>query len=375
MRLSQFILRDMETIVAQWEQFASTQLPAAAKMNTLALRDHAQAILRAVAADLSSFQNAEDQAEKSKGHARKLSDAPETAAQTHGVLRAQSGFDINQLAAEYRALRASVLRLWLEACDPAAPHLEDMIRFNEAIDQSLAESIAFYSTQVDRARYLLLGMLGHDMRSPLQAIHLTALSLTASNAGTQVSQAAARLTRSGARMQALLDDLNDFARAKLGLGLNIAPTNADVAKLFSDALEELRVAYPDHPLELEVSGNCEGSWDGLRLQQMLDNLVVNAIKYGAPAAPVHVVVAGDETHLRFDVRNSGPAIENSTLEQMFDPLRRDPKRPSRYDETSSLGLGLYIAREIATAHGGSIEARSDQTETVFSVCMPRRRLP
>jgi signal transduction histidine kinase len=85
------------------------------------------------------------------------------------------------------------------------------------------------------------------------------------------------------------------------------------------------------------------------------------------------VVAGQEADLRFEVRNSGPAIERSTLDQMFDPLKRDPTREGRYDEGSSLGLGLYIAREIATAHGGKIEARSDKMETVFAVRLPRRR--
>jgi hypothetical protein len=100
----------------------------------------------------------------------------------HAVLRARGGFDINQLAAEYRALRASVLRLWIDAGQPA-PHADDVIRFNEAIDQALAESISFFSVQVDRARNLLLGMLGHDMRSPLQTIQMTAVYLANLNAG------------------------------------------------------------------------------------------------------------------------------------------------------------------------------------------------
>src|SRR6476659_1418369 len=166
---------------------------------------------QAVVVDLSTSQTQEAQAEKSMGRAPKLFDAPETAAQTHALLRAQSGFDINQLAAEYRALRASVLRLWTNACEPETPHLEDMIRFNEAIDQALAESIGFYSAQVDQARNLFLGMLGHDMRSPLQAIQLTATYLAALNAGAQVSEAASRLINGGARIKALLDDLFDFA--------------------------------------------------------------------------------------------------------------------------------------------------------------------
>src|SRR6476469_7756164 len=129
MRLSEFILRDMEHIILQWEQFASTQWPAAASMKSRALRDHAQEILQAVVNDLSTSQTEQAQAEKSKGRSPERFDAPETAAQTHALLRAQSGFDINQLAAEYRALRASVLRLWTNTCGPEAPHLDDMIRF------------------------------------------------------------------------------------------------------------------------------------------------------------------------------------------------------------------------------------------------------
>ena len=144
------------------------------------------------------------------GLAPKITGATETAAQTHALLRANSGFDIRQLAAEYRALRASVLSRWMDACQAEAPHLDDIIRFNEAIDQALAESVDFFSTQVEQARDLLLGMLGHDLRTPLQSIQMTAHYLAALRAGDKVSEAAGRLINSGARMKALLDDLIYF---------------------------------------------------------------------------------------------------------------------------------------------------------------------
>jgi signal transduction histidine kinase len=372
MRLADFILRDMELILAQWEAFAGTLLPAAAHMKSLALRDDAQQILEAVAKDLSTSQTREAQAEKSMGRAPKLIDAPETAAQTHALLRARGGFDINQLAAEYRALRASVLRLWMDECHPKAPDLDDIIRFNEAIDQALAESVGFFSAQVDQARNLLLGMLGHDMRSPLQTIQMTATYLAALNAGEKVSEAASRLINSGARMHALLDDMLDFNRTRLGLGINIAPTNVDLAKLFADELNLVQATHPDHRVELEVVGDVQGVWDGRRLQQLLGNLVLNAFKYGTPDAPVRVVVTDEAAVVRFEVKNSGPAIERLTLDRIFDPLNRGPEHENRYDADGNLGLGLYIAREIAKAHGGEIEARSDETETVFAVRLPRR---
>jgi len=193
MRLADFILRDMEPILAQWEAFAATLMPAAANMGASGLRNHAQQILRAVAQDLRNSQTREAQRDKSMGRAPALIDATETAAQTHALLRARAGFNINQLAAEYRALRASVLRLWADECEPVVPDLDDVIRFNEAIDQALAESVAFFSAQVEQSRNLLLGMLGHDMRSPLQAIQATASYLAALNAGERVSEAAGRL--------------------------------------------------------------------------------------------------------------------------------------------------------------------------------------
>ncbi|CAD6558250.1 hypothetical protein LMG28727_06580 [Paraburkholderia kirstenboschensis] len=132
------------------------------------------------------------------------------------ALRARTGFNINQLIAEYRALRVSVLRLWIDDCEPDLTYLDDVVRFDEAMDQALAESVCFFSAQVEQSRNLLLGMLGHDMRSPLQAIQITASHLAALNADEKVSDAAARLIRSGARMQALLDDLSDFNWTQLG---------------------------------------------------------------------------------------------------------------------------------------------------------------
>ena len=199
MRLSDFIRKEMEAIVAQWEAFAATQLPAATHMSPLALRNHVQQILEAVAKDITTAQTREAQAAKSMGRAPKPDPETETAAQTHAFLRAHSGFNINQLAAEYRSLRASVLRMWLDACLPELPDLDDMIRFNEAIDQAIAESIGFFSAQVDQARNLFLGMLGHDMRSPLQTIQVTAKYMAALHAGEKVSEAATRLVKGGAR--------------------------------------------------------------------------------------------------------------------------------------------------------------------------------
>ena len=371
MRLADFILQNIEPILEQWEAFAASLLPAARNLDSHALRDDAQQILEAVAKDLSTLQTREEQREKSLGRAPKLIDAPETAAQTHALLRARGGFNINQLASEYRALRASVLRLWLDESQPDAPHLDDVIRFNEAIDQALSESVGFFSEEVEQARNLLFGMLGHDMRTPLHTIQMTASYLAALNDGKEVSDAARRLIRSGARMQALLDDLCDFNRTNLGLGINIVRSDVDLAEVFTDEVDQLRAAHPGRQIDLDLNGNLQGLWDGQRLQQLLGNLVLNAIKYGAPDTTVRVVVTGADAEVRFEVGNSGPAIDPQTLEHIFDPLQRGPGQADKDNGQVGLGLGLFIASEVAKAHDGTIEARSNQTETAFAVRLPR----
>jgi signal transduction histidine kinase len=196
--------------------------------------------------------------------------------------------------------------------------VEDVIRFNEAIDQAIAESVSHFHLQVERDRNLLLGMLGHDMRSPLNTILMTTSYLAALNAGEQVSVSAARLIRSGGAMQALLDDLVDFNRTKLGLGLNVAPSDIDLAAVVTDELEQLRGAYPNRQIELTATGDHRGRWDGARLQQLVRNLVSNAIKYGSPDTPIRVVLSGKKADIRLEVTNSGPTIDASTLSQIFD---------------------------------------------------------
>lgn len=372
MRLADFILQEMQLIVAQWEAFAATQLPAAASMKSLALRDHAQQILEAVAKDLETYQTRDAQTEKSMGRAPGAIGAPETAAQTHAVLRAQSGFSIIQLTAEYRALRASVLRLWIDACGPGGPNLNDLMRFNEAMDQAVAESVGLFCEKVDQSRNLLLGMLGHDMRSPLQTIQMTATYLSALNAGAMVSDAASRLINSGSRIKALLDDLLDFNRTKLGLGINIDPKDVDMAELFVSEIDSIRAAHATRTIEMQISGDTCGVWDGLRLQQLLTNLVLNAIKYGNSDSQINVTVIGSDSGLRVDVMNYGIPIDQTTFDRMFDPLQRGALQVRNANMDGSLGLGLYIAHEIAKGHGGKIEARSSGGDTVFSVLLPRR---
>jgi signal transduction histidine kinase len=374
MRLAEFILNDMEAILGEWDAFAAANIPAAARMTPEAVRDHAKQILTVVVKDLSTPQTKRAQADKSKGLAPEVNGESETAAETHAVLRAQSGFDINELASEYRALRASVLRRWMEACQSDDLTLGDVVRFNEAIDQAVYESIEYFTAEVDRTRNLVLAMLSHDMRNPLSAITLTAAYLLDLNAGAHVSEAASMLTFASNQMTVLLDDMVDLKRTMLGLGLKITLAYIDLAVEFADELELLRGAHPGRQLDLEVIGDARGHWDGPRLQRVLRNLVSNAIKYGTPDAAVRTVIFGNATDVRVEVINSGPNIEQSDLDQIFDPFHRSSSghAASLGDVTDvGLGLGLFIVREVARAHGGEVDVRSADGVTVFDVLLPR----
>ncbi len=367
MRLEKFITQNLEEILVRWEDFAASLVPAAANMSGFHLRDHAREILETIVKDISSPQTEHEQVIKSKGLTRKLPGAPATAAQTHGLLRATSGFEIKQMVSEYRALRASVLKLWLDACGNCPPHLDDIIRFNEAIDQALAESIDFFNTKVDERRNLFLGMLGHDMRTSLQAIQMTAMVLQRISDGEKVSAAAKRLIDSGSRMGTLLGELIEFNKVKLALGVRIKLAPQNMAQLIGEELDQIRIAYPERELNLQVSGPTNGVWDGDSLRRVTGNLVINAIKFGEEDAPIVVRVAGYADQMTFEVRNKGTSLDMLTLQQLFEPVTQ-ASNPDQL--TKSPGLGLLIAKQIVTAHGGDIHARCEAGETVFAVQLP-----
>ena len=176
MRLADFILENREPILHAWEEFARTCAPASGSMDVAALRDHADQMLSVIAIDLQTPQGRLDQAEKSKGHAFKAENDDATAAEEHGAGRAESGFTVEQMVAEYRALRASVIRLWTARAkgEWGPVEVEDLIRFNEAIDQSLAESVTRFTQELEESKEKFLAILGHDMRTPLAAISTSA---------------------------------------------------------------------------------------------------------------------------------------------------------------------------------------------------------
>jgi signal transduction histidine kinase len=376
MRLSQFITEHLEEILVEWEAFAMSLNAAGQPMTALALRDHAAQILQAIAEDIESDQTELEQAYKSQGYAA-IAAATRTAAMTHGALRFLSGFDLRQLAAEFRALRASVLRLWLKHGTTGDTAFYQMTRFNEAIDQALAESIANYSNEVARSRDTFLAILGHDLRSPLSAIANSGLFLGSPGvlpAGAPLD-AVLRINRGAMRMSGMIRDLLEYTRTRLGRAIPISTQPASMEQICRIAYDEVRAAHPERIFRFETEGNLDGQFDSERLLQVLSNLLNNAVQHGARSEPIILRAYGEPDRVTVQVKNSGRPIPADQLQVIFNPLVQIPSAAVDQDSDSStsLGLGLYIAHEIVALHGGSIVAESsDHGGTVFSAYLPRR---
>jgi signal transduction histidine kinase len=375
MKLSVFITENLEDLLVEWEAFALSLLAPGQTMTPLALRDHATQILLAIAEDIESNQTDLEQAYKSKGFVP-IAEATRTAAMTHGALRYLAGFDLRQLAAEFRALRASVLRLWLKRGGDNGSAFYQMTRFNESIDQALAESIANYSDEVSRSRDTFLAILGHDLRNPLSAIANSSLYLGSPGllpVGEPLD-AARRINRSAAKMGVMIKDLLEYTRTRLGRAIPISPQATSMEPICKAAVDEIRAVHPERVFRLEISGELHGQFDGERLQQVLANLLDNAVQHGTGPEPITLRAYGEADRVTVQVRNFGRPIPADQLQVIFDPLVQIPPAsvsPSGV-AAGSLGLGLYIAREIVKMHGGTITAESSDREgTVFSARLPR----
>jgi signal transduction histidine kinase len=375
MTLAKFINENIDAILTEWEGFALTLQPAAEIMTALALRNHAKEILLAMARDLDAAQTDAQQADKSKGWAPVL-EGKETAAATHGALRHLVGFDLRQLAAEYRALRASVLKLWREHQSTLEdPMLTEITRFNEAVDQALAESVARYSDEVARSRDTFLAILGHDLRGPLSAVSMSAHYLAIpGRVGTEALPALVRIKQSVLTMSLMIRDLLEYTRTRLGKGIPVTPLAYDIGHVCEAAHDEVQAAHPDCVFDLEMSGDLHAQIDPARLGQVLSNLLNNAIQYGAKGLPITMSSHGETDTVVIEVMNQGPAIPADALQVIFNPLVqvRAEHMPAADPLSTSLGLGLFIAQEIVKGHGGTLRVESSATEgTVFTIVLPR----
>jgi signal transduction histidine kinase len=229
MRLSQFILSNLESILAEWESFASTIFPES-KFDKIALRDAAGEILKAIANDIETAQTSSQQAEKSKGHGVRTEE--DSAAEIHAADRLGLGFNQAQVVSEYRALRATVLRLWIDS-SPELDHsaIDQLIRFNEGIDQALSESTARFMQEIEESRDLAIAVMAHDLRNPLNAIVSSAQMIQITEGVDKGAiNTLASIVHSGMHMSKLIENLLDFTRTRFGQPLVVKRESMDLAQ-------------------------------------------------------------------------------------------------------------------------------------------------
>jgi signal transduction histidine kinase len=330
-------------------------------------------MLRVIAKDLTAGQTAFEQSEKSKGQGPRDND--DTAAESHADARLLSGYTIEQIVSEFRALRASVLRLWSNSAekrqdvDPL-----DIIRFNEAIDQALAESVGRYARAVKKSQNLFLSILGHDLRDPLEdSIKGASLIMSSTYIASKHNEVATRIFNSGQRMLNLVNNLLDFTRTQLGSSLPIKVKKTDIVNICLGTVEELRMNHPERSIEFSAKGNREGVWDEARIAQAFSNLIGNALQHGAQTEPVTVHLESDSDEIIARIKNKGVPIDQEKMQSIFEPLVRFTEEDSMgHANETSLGIGLYITREIVQAHKGVILVDSSHSEgTTFTVRLPR----
>ena len=373
MRLSEFILLNMEQILTQWESFAATVLPDT-KFTKIILRDSAEEILKAIAMDMETAQTPSEQADKSKGRGARLTHR-DTAAEIHAAERLRLDFSQAQLASEFRALRATVTRLWMESLPDLGEHsnVHQLIRFNEGIDQALTESSVRFMQETNTARDLAIAVVAHDLRNPLNAIVSSAQILQISGFDKAVEDLAANMLHSGMRMSKLIDNLLDFTSARFGQPLIIKRELIDFTLVCQHTIAEFVAANPERIIHSDCDAGIQGALDEVRISQMLANLISNALQHGDPTTPVSVEAHGESQEVVLTVHNHGVPIPQSDLQTIFDPFARTAKQ-DKY--TRHLGLGLFVAREIVEAHGGKISVTSTAEDgTRFVVRLPRHTTP
>ena len=374
MKFSAFIRENLEAIVSAWEAFART-LPAAQSMSGLALRDHCREILSTIADDMDTAQTRQEQSTKSMDM-EPPGGMSDSAAESHGTLRHLAGFDLVQLVAEFRAMRASVLALWQRSPESSAAGvaIEEITRFNEGIDQALAESVERYSSNLAASRDMFLGVLGHDLRGPLSTVALCNKLLA--NSGLTESQrvkASQNTDRAITEMNRLIVDLLDYTSSRLGAGIPIEPGPCDVGSVCQDALEAAQASHPEQSFELRRSGDLHAEADAAKLGQALGNLLMNAVQHGDRSQSICLSAVGESAFIVLKVCNQGAPIPTEALPRIFEPLTRFPTNHEADDRAqTSMGLGLFIVREIVNGHLGDISVESSpELGTVFSIRLPR----
>jgi signal transduction histidine kinase len=231
----------------------------------------------------------------------------------------------------------------------------------------LSETALLDERQTAQLREQFIAVMGHDLRNPLNAVHGGAELLAMMPLDEKAIPVVALIRRSALRMAELIDNVMDFARGRLGGGLSLSRVmDSSLETMLEQVVAEMQTAWPNRDIRSELTLTKPVACDGARVGQLLSNLIANALTHGDPASPVWVRADSDNEGFELSVTNLGDPIPPDTIEHLFQPFSRASVEPGQ----QGLGLGLYIASEIARAHEGSLMVKSSQDETRFTFRIP-----
>jgi signal transduction histidine kinase len=240
----------------------------------------------------------------------------------------------------------------------------------DAVDQLEASQSTLIDVRKEaELREQFIAVLGHDLRNPLASIMAGTEMLRRQVPSIPPAELLDLMDRSSARMSGLIDNVLDFARGRLGGGVEAALAVSQLEPVLLQAIEEIRLTEPERRIDADITLAKPVYCDKDRIGQLASNLLANAVTHGSVDAPIRIAARSDEATFELAVSNTGAPIPPATLDRLFQPFfRGDDARTSR----QGLGLGLYIASEIARAHGGTLSVTSAPEETRFTLRIPAR---
>ena len=247
---------------------------------------------------------------------------------------------------------------------------QELVRARKRLEDLVAEANQLHADAKDRATFAeqMIGIVSHDLRNPLSTIVMGAALLGRGELTAAQQRVVQQISRATNRANWLISDLLDFTKARMGGGLSVTPVRIDLHETIADALEGLRLAHPERTLVHVREGAAQAMADANRLVQLVGNLVANAVAYGAPDAPIVVTSSTNATSVAVTVHNVGPEIPEDVQAGLFQPMTRGT---SVGGKARSVGLGLFIVREIAKAHRGDAFVHSTTKDgTTFGVAFP-----
>lgn len=353
-RVVEFLRKEQATITSLWEEEVRRDLPALRSMTRPVLLDHMHEFLDGLA-------------DWVEGKTQQAERAFQGLVEGHALQRLGYGVGLETLTREYSKLRIVVTRE-LFTLERTHDIRESMLRMQEGMDRAINNAMQRYAARREEVRERFITILGHDLRDPLSTITISANTLAADpDLEAPHRVIAERISRACDRMQRMINDVLDFARGHLGGGIPANPTLNDMGDICRAAADEMIGANPHRTITVDIRGDLRGAFDRDRVHQAITNLISNAIHHTEGSVEIRAFEADDGHAIITEVTSHGEPIPDEIRRRLFDPF-------AHYEATKprqGLGLGLYIVQQIALAHGGLCDVRSDEEATTFSIRWPR----